>query len=145
MVVEKAQKLGILVDGTFIFGFDGDDKYIFKSTVDMIIDMDLDTYTFYMLTVYPGTPYFNKYESEGRITTMDFSKYDWDHVVLRPLHISSEELENGVTWAYEELDRYYKKNFYKKIFRYKNFILKSFNLSKFLLSSGYPRRYYNDY
>ena len=114
-------------------------------TVDMIKELDLDTYTFYMLTVYPGTPYFEKYKKEGRVLTNDYGKFDWDHVVIKPKNMTERELEEGVRWAYRELDRYYRPRFIKRSLKYGHFLFKSLELAKFLLTSGYPRRYKIDY
>ena len=106
-LVQLLHHHGILVDGTFIFGFDGDDLGTFSATEDLIRQLALDTYTFYFLTPYPGTDYFKKFEAEGRILHHDWSRFDWDHVVLRPKQMSSEELSAGVKGLYERLDRRY--------------------------------------
>lgn len=144
-IVELTQKAGILVDGTFIFGFRGDGPGIFGSTVKMVMEMNLDTYTFYMLTPYPGTPYYEDYLREGRLTTTDHGKFDWDHAVIEPGGMTSIELDEGVRWAYGTLDRYYRATFWRKALTNYRFLFKSFSLVRFLLSSGIPRRYRNDY
>ena len=140
-MVEKSQKLAILVDGTFIFGFDSDDREVFPATEKMIREMNLDTYTFYLLTVYPGTPYYDKLKAEGRIITGDKRKFDWDHPVIEPQRMSSQELEKGVRWLYSELDHHYRRHFLSKAYQNVGMLFKSVNLAKFLLSSGYPRPY----
>lgn len=144
-IVRTTQQVGILVDGTFIFGFDGDTQNIFPNTVKMVKYMDLDTYTFYMLTVYPGTPYYSRFRSDGRVISADYGKFDWDHVIIKPKNMSPETLDAGVKWAYEQLDKYYRRHFLRKVIRNAGFAFRSWNLAKFLLSSGVPRRYYNDY
>jgi len=144
-VVRRAHEAGIFVDGTFIFGFDSDDSHIFTDTVKMIKEMGLDTFIFYMFTVYPGTPYYEKYRREGRIATTDFSQYDWDHATIIPAKMSKGELEDGVRWAYGELDRHYQKHFVSIAWKNAHILFKSPALAKFLLSSGYPRPYDNNY
>jgi hypothetical protein len=145
MIVKRTQAKGMLVDGTFIFGFDGDREDIFECTKEMIIKMNLDTYTFYLLTVYPGTPYFNDIKSQGRLYGEEYAKFDWDHVVLKPGHMSVESLENGVKRLYRRLDRYYWLTFWKRAGKNIAFALSSPKLAGFLLSAGFPRKYYNDY
>ena len=106
-LVHLLHSQGILVDGTFIFGFDTDDRGTFAATEDLIRTLGLDTYTFYFLTPYPGTPYFAQFENEGRILHRDWSRFDWDHVVLRPKQMAPEELAQGVKELYQRLDRSY--------------------------------------
>lgn len=144
-ITALTQKVGILVDGTFIFGFRGDGPGIFGSTVRMVMEMNLDTYTFYMLTPYPGTPYYDEYSKEGRLATRDHGKFDWDHAVIEPGGMTSLELDAGVRWAYETLDRYYRATFWKRALSNYRFLFKSLKLVGFLLSSGIPGKYHNDY
>jgi radical SAM superfamily enzyme YgiQ (UPF0313 family) len=144
-VVQAAHDVGILVDGTFIFGFDSDDSQIFADTVTMIKEMDLDTYTFYMLTVYPGTPYYEEYRRAERLASHNLNDYDWDHASIHPARMTATELEEGVRWAYRELDRHYRRRFLGKALRNAHLLPRSVKLARFLLSSGYPRPYYNNY
>ena len=106
-LVRELHRHGILVDGTFMFGFDSDDRGTFDATGDLIARLGLDTYTFYFLTPYPGTEYFAQFEREGRILDRDWSRFDWDHVVVRPLQLSVEELREGVRRLTTRLDRGY--------------------------------------
>jgi radical SAM superfamily enzyme YgiQ (UPF0313 family) len=106
-LVQALHAHGILVDGTFIFGFDSDDRSIFAATEDLIRRLELDTYTFYFLTPYPGTDYFAQFEREGRILHHDWARFDWDHVVVRPKQMAVEELRAGVKGLYQRLDRRY--------------------------------------
>ncbi len=106
-LTQRLHRQGILVDGTFIFGFDGDDGGTFEATEELITKLELDTYTFYFLTPYPGTDYFAQFEREGRILHRDWSRFDWDHVVVRPKQMSPEALRDGVKGLYQRLDRRY--------------------------------------
>jgi radical SAM superfamily enzyme YgiQ (UPF0313 family) len=106
-LVRELHRHGILVDGTFMFGFDSDDRGTFEATGELIASLGLDTYTFYFLTPYPGTEYFALFERQGRILHRDWSRYDWDHVVVRPGQMSAEELREGVRRLTARLDRGY--------------------------------------
>lgn len=106
-LVRRLHRHGILVDGTFIFGFDGDHPGTFAATEDLIRTLQLDSYTFYFLTPYPGTDYFAQLDREGRILHHDWSRFDWDHVVVRPKQMAPEELSAGVKALYQRLDRGY--------------------------------------
>ena len=48
-----------------------------------------------ILTPYPGTPLYDRLDSEGRIFTKDWSKYNQVDVVFQPKNMTVEELYNG--------------------------------------------------
>lgn len=139
-LVELLHRYEILVDGTFIFGFDGDSKNVFGDTENLIRYLGLDTYTFYFLTPYPGTKYYRHFLNEGRILHEDWAIFDWDHVVIKPKNMTENELLEGVEELYKRLDKtYFSKNLIRNIRRYKNKVL-SKDLLSFLLSLGWNYR-----
>lgn len=90
----------IAVQAGTVFGFDHDDKGIFKRTVDFYREIGLDSATISVLIPFPNTPLFKKLESEGRILTYDWSKYNGKKdVVYEPAMMSPEELIMGMEWA----------------------------------------------
>jgi radical SAM superfamily enzyme YgiQ (UPF0313 family) len=94
---------GIQVNGSFVLGFDHDDKDVFARTADWIEENRLECSTFHILTPYPSTPLFRHLDSEGRILHRDWSLYDTGHAVFRPKHMTPEELEQGYAWIYHRL------------------------------------------
>lgn len=84
---------GILVHGMFIFGADSDDLATFKETVKFALRNRIDTAQFLVLTPVPGTPLFQRLESEGRILTREWRYYDGHHVVFRPAKMSPATLQ----------------------------------------------------
>lgn len=94
---------GIQVNGSFVFGFDGDRRDVFAKTVQWVEENRLECATFHLLTPYPGTPLFRQMETEGRLLHKNWGLYDTAHVVFRPRHMSPEELEHGYGWAYQRL------------------------------------------
>ncbi len=94
---------GIQVNGSFVFGFDGDGPEVFARTVEWIEENRLECATFHILTPYPGTPLFEEMEKEGRLLHRDWSRYDTGHVVFRPKQMSPDELMNGYAWTYKRL------------------------------------------
>ena len=94
---------GIQVNGSFVFGFDGDGPDVFDRTVDFIIRQRLECATFHILTPYPGTPLYDRLEAEGRILTRDWDLYDTAHVVFRPAGMTVAQLLDGYGRAYERL------------------------------------------
>lgn len=100
--VKRLHELGIMINGSFVFGMDYDDKDTFKRTVDWGIENAITTATFHILTPYPGTRQYKRLEEAGRIITHDWSKYDTRTVVYKPTTLSAEELKAGYDWAYKE-------------------------------------------
>ena len=68
-VVRRLHDKGILVQGCFVFGFDCDTPSVFEETADFINDSGIDLPQFTMYTPFPGTPVFDKLDTEGRILT----------------------------------------------------------------------------
>ena len=100
--VKRLHDLGIMINGSFVFGLDEDGPDVFKRTVDWAVENSITTATFHVLTPYPGTRLFAKMEKEGRITSYDWSRYDTRHAVYRPARLSPGELEAGYKKAYRD-------------------------------------------
>src|SRR4030095_14353968 len=48
--IRRLHSLGIMINGSFVFGLDDDDKDVFKRTVDWAVQSGLITSTFHILT-----------------------------------------------------------------------------------------------
>jgi radical SAM superfamily enzyme YgiQ (UPF0313 family) len=94
---------GIQVNGSFVLGFDHDDRSVFARTADWTEENRLECATFHIMTPYPGTPLFRRMEAEGRLLHKDWTLYDTAHAVFRPKHMTAEELEEGYAWIYRRL------------------------------------------
>jgi radical SAM superfamily enzyme YgiQ (UPF0313 family) len=105
-VTSRLHELGIMINGSFVFGMDDDDKDVFRRTVDWAIAQGITTATFHIQTPYPGTRLFARMEAEGRIVTRDWGLYDTRHVVFRPARLTPRELKDGYDWAYREFYRW---------------------------------------
>ncbi|MFT9846882.1 radical SAM protein [Aneurinibacillus sp. REN35] len=91
---------GIAVQAGTVFGFDHDDRSIFRRTVAFYREIGLDSATISVLIPFPNTPLFKRLEAEGRILTYDWSKYNGKKdVVYQPALMSPEELLMGTEWA----------------------------------------------
>jgi radical SAM superfamily enzyme YgiQ (UPF0313 family) len=105
-VTSRLHELGIMINGSFVFGMDDDDGDVFRRTVDWAIEQGITTATFHIQTPYPGTRLFARLEAEGRIVTRDWDLYDTRHVVFRPARLTPRELKDGYDWAYREFYRW---------------------------------------
>jgi len=105
-VTRRLHDLGVMINGSFVFGMDDDDADVFRRTVEWAIDHGLTTSTFHIQTPYPGTKLFERMEREGRIVTRDWDLYDTRHVVYRPARLTPQALKEGYDWAYREFYRW---------------------------------------
>jgi radical SAM superfamily enzyme YgiQ (UPF0313 family) len=105
-VTDRLHALGIMINGSFVFGMDDDGPEVFRRTVDWAIDQGITTATFHIQTPYPGTKLFERMEQERRIVTRDWDQYDTRHVVYRPTRLTPADLKEGYDWAYREFYRW---------------------------------------
>jgi radical SAM superfamily enzyme YgiQ (UPF0313 family) len=105
-VTDRLHQLGIMINGSFVFGMDDDREDVFRRTVDWAVEHGITTATFHIQTPYPGTKLFARMEEEGRVVTRNWDLYDTRHVVYRPANLSADALKNGYDWAYQEFYRW---------------------------------------
>jgi radical SAM superfamily enzyme YgiQ (UPF0313 family) len=99
-LVSRVHAHGIAVQAGIVFGFDEDTPAIFKETLDFLEEAGVQNATFNILTPYPGTPLFARLDSEERILTRNWSKYNGrSDVVFQPNLMSAEELLAGFRYA----------------------------------------------
>lgn len=103
--IKRLDQLGIMINGSFIFGMDEDMEDVFDRTTEWAINSGITTATNHILTPYPGTALFDQLEKSNRILTKDWSLYDTRHLVFTHPIISHGKMEEGYKRAYD--------NFYK--------------------------------
>lgn len=97
-IVEAARILRrhrIHVHGMFVYGFDEDDWHTVKATVSFAKRAGLTSSQFLILTPFPGSDFYKSLASTDRITFDDWSLYDAHHVVFKPRHFSSLDLQRA--------------------------------------------------
>jgi len=105
-VVRRLDSLGIMINGSFVFGLDEDDRDVFARTVEWAVEVGITTATFHILTPYPGTALFAEMAARDRITTRDWDLYDTRHVVYRPSRLTPDDLKHGYDWSYRAFYRW---------------------------------------
>jgi radical SAM superfamily enzyme YgiQ (UPF0313 family) len=105
-VADRLHSLGIMINGSFVFGMDDDGEDVFKRSVDWAIEHGITTATFHIQTPYPGTKLHAHLVRQGRMLTRDWNLYDTRHVVYRPAQLRPEVLKAGYDWAYREFYRW---------------------------------------
>jgi len=104
--IMKIQSFGIEIQGFFIFGYDFDDETVFEKTVDFIKCTNLVLPNLSVLTPFPGTRLFRRFDREGRLLYNDWRKYDGRQVCFKPRLMSPEALQNGYNWAMQQVSSY---------------------------------------
>jgi len=105
-LIADLHRLGISIQGCFVFGTDSDTRLVFKDTVEFAIECGVDLPRFALLTPFPNTPLFKRLDAENRILTRDWELYDAQHVVFQPKNMSVKELNDGHEYAWQAIYRY---------------------------------------
>ena len=105
-VTGRLHRLGVMINGSFVFGMDDDDDDVFARTVEWAVAHGITTATFHIQTPYPGTRLFARTDAAGRILTRDWDVYDTRHVVYQPARLTPGRLKAGYDWAYREFYRW---------------------------------------
>lgn len=132
--VNRLHSLGIMINGSFVFGLDSDNKDVFKRTVDWGVQNAITTSTYHVLTPYPGTQLFTEMEAQDRILTRDWDKYDTRTVVYKTHGITADELESGYWWAYKEFYKW--NNIFKASMQHPSHLHKA---KHFLYAGGWKK------
>ena len=101
-VTQRLHDLGIMINGSFVFGLDGDDSSVFDRTVDWAVSSGITTATFHIATPYPGTAFYQAMQSAGRMTTNNWDMFDTRTVTFRPASMTPEDLKRGYDQAYQD-------------------------------------------
>lgn len=104
--VADLHRLGISIQGCFVFGLDHDTTDVFDATVEFSLDAGIDLPRFAVLTPFPGTPLHHRLDGEGRILTKDWELYDGQHVVFQPRAMSVRDLAEGHERAWKKVYRW---------------------------------------
>ena len=104
--IRRLHGLGVMINGSFVFGMDDDNESVFERTVEWAIEHGVQTATFHILTPYPGTALYRRMSDRRRLTIHDWDLYDTRHAVFQPARMTAGELEYGYRWAYREFYRW---------------------------------------
>lgn len=119
--IADLHRLGIAVQGCFVFGLEHDTPDVFDATVEFAIDAGVDLPRFAVLTPFPGTPLYRRLDASGRILSRDWDLYDGQHVVFQPYNMSVRELAEGHERAWKATYRW--SAMARRLWRARNFRL----------------------
>ena len=104
-IVNYAHEHGMVIQGNLICGLDSDGPESFDRTFKFINNSGLDSTMLGILTPYPNTPLYQRFQREGRILDHNWEHYDYHHVVYQPLRMSIDQLVEGYTQLYNEISK----------------------------------------
>lgn len=104
--IKRVHDLGVMVNGSFVFGMDHDDETVFDRTVDWAVHQGIETATFHILTPYPSTELHDRMSKDDRMLHRNWDLYDTRHVVHKHPTMSAEVLEAGYWRAYKDFYRW---------------------------------------
>jgi radical SAM superfamily enzyme YgiQ (UPF0313 family) len=100
-VIRRIHAHGIALHGFFMFGFDEDGADVFDRTVRFARQARIESAMFGWPVPYPGTVLCRALESEGRLDSTDWSRYE-SEPVFRPRRMSPQALKDGTDRAWRE-------------------------------------------
>lgn len=92
----------IMILAGFILGLDHDDEGVFERTLRFCERNRIELPSFFILTPLPGTPLFQRMESEGRLLHKDWAQYNGATVVFKPRLMTEKTLQDGFNWICKE-------------------------------------------
>lgn len=82
--IRRLHALGVMVNGSLVFGMDHDGPDVFGRTVDWAVRQGIETATFHILTPYPDTALHDRMSAERRMLHSNGDLYDTRHCGLPP-------------------------------------------------------------
>lgn len=131
-LIQLLHSKNIMVNVSLVFGFDFDNKNVFRETLNWLVKNRVETMTAHILTPYPGTKLYEMFSEQGRIINHNLSLYNTSNVVFKPFGMSAAELKKGYLWIYKEF--YSFKNILKR-----RPLNKSILIPYFLFNFGYRK------
>ena len=113
--IETFHENGIYVMAGVIIGFDEDTVESIKRIPDFVQESGIDIAFIHILTPNYGTALYDRYNSENRLLTKDWSQYNGFNAVFQPRNMSIEELHNSYLEVWEEIHSL--SNTFVRIFR----------------------------
>lgn len=109
-VVKLTNDLGIKVHLTFCFGFPEETLETIQKTIDYCLSLSPESAQFSILTPFPGTRLFEELDSQEKILTYDWAKYDGHYgCVFKPDNLHPEDLQREKQRAYRLWGEYVRK------------------------------------
>lgn len=94
-IIKRIQSFGIGIVGSFVVGMENDTIDVFDNLYKFIEETSLYATNITVLTPFPGTETYEKYKSEGRLISEDWSDYNGFELTFKPNNMTIEEFKKG--------------------------------------------------
>ncbi len=132
---------GISPHVMLMFGMDNDNFDLFERTLDFLLENGVNFLRIFIVTPFPGTELYTRFERDGRIFDRDWSKYDGFHPLFFPPKISARELGESARRGHQRF--YSSKNIVKRLWKLKRFYLDPRNSKESLLYDIFFQIHFN--
>ncbi len=108
--IRKFQDSGILLWGSFVFGYDQDTLDTFDRTTEFAIESKMALVNFTAITPVPGTTLYQRFQREGRLLFPRWwldPAYEYGQAVFRPKNMTPKQLTAGCVRARDEFYSYH--------------------------------------
>ncbi len=92
---------GIQIIALLMVGLDGDTLETFQRSLTFLNDNKISFLKLFTPCPYPGTKYYDDMAKAGRILVHDWGRYDYGSPLIRPAHMSPEQMIDGFKYVYE--------------------------------------------
>ena len=141
LLINRIREFGILIYGTFIFGYDFDTTDSFKLTLDFALKNKLFLANFNPLIPTPGTRLYLRFQKENRLIYPKWwlsDKYRYGESTFIPKRMTPDELTKGCYWARREFNKH--SSIFKRFLDFKANCNNLVNIGVFLLTNYINRR-----
>jgi radical SAM superfamily enzyme YgiQ (UPF0313 family) len=107
-LVSRFHDHGIMVYGTFVFGYDHDTVDVFARTVEFAVNTKLFLANFNPLTPTPGTALYARLARDNRLIRPRWwlhPEYRYGDALFHPRGMTAEQLAEGCYWAKTQFNR----------------------------------------
>jgi len=139
--IRRIHAHGIMVYGTFVFGYDHDTPDVFDATVDFAIDSGFFLANFNPLTPTPGTALYRRLGDQGRLQYPRWwldPDYRYGRAIFTPRGMTADDLTAGCLHARRRFYGY--PTLLGRLRHAPRQLLKPYNLGLYLLSNAISRR-----
>ena len=93
--VNELHSVGISVIGSFMLGLPKDDFTTFETIYQFVNENNVELPSFAVVTPFPGTRLFEKLDSQNKLLSKDWSRYDFINLLFEPQNMTREEFKEN--------------------------------------------------
>ena len=100
--IKRIREKGIQVIALMMVGLDGDTTASFDRTLQFLVENKVSFLKLFTPCPYPGTKYYADMDRAGRILSKEWNRYDYGSPLIRPTHMTPDDMMRGFNKVYRE-------------------------------------------